>query len=411
MKIQPVRGMHDLYGEKLSKYRIIEKIVQNQASIYNFDEIVTPILESTDLFKKPLGEESDVVLKEMYTFKDRNDSMLTLRPEHTTPMLRAAISNNFLEKLPLKLYGLGPVFRRERPQKGRYRQFNQINFEILGSDSVMADVDLIILADTILKSLLPESKIDLNINSLGDEGTLILYNKELGNFYKNHIKELSEESQKKFLSNPLRILDSKNEIDQEINKSSPRISDFFSKDDNNKFLDIQNLLKEASIEYTVNPNLVRGLDYYCQTVFEFKSDELGSQDTLIGGGRYNGLIKLLSGPDIPGVGWAGGIERLILLMNNSLKENNLIHLILMDQKFQSYGLQILNSLRKNNLRVHYDYKFNLKKSLSKANQSNVEYVVIIGEKENNQNLCTLKNLKKNSQETIELNNMIKILLK
>ena len=153
MKIQPTRGTHDLYGEQLSKYRIIEKIVQTNANIYDFFDVVTPIFESTDLFKKPLGEESDVVLKEMYTFKDRNDSMLTLRPEHTTPMLRAAISNNFLEKLPVKLYGMGPVFRRERPQKGRYRQFNQINFEILGTDSVMADVDLILLADKILKNI------------------------------------------------------------------------------------------------------------------------------------------------------------------------------------------------------------------------------------------------------------------
>ena len=345
----------------------------------------------------------------MYTFKDRNDSMLTLRPEHTTPMLRAAISNNFLEKLPVKLYGMGPVFRRERPQKGRYRQFNQINFEILGTDSVMADVDLILLADKILKNILPNNKINLYINSLGDKNTLILFKKELSNFFKNHAKDLSEESQNKVLSNPLRILDSKNVIDQEINKSSPKISNFFSKDENNKFLSVQNLLKEVSIKYIINPNLVRGLDYYCHTVFEFKSDELGSQDTLIGGGRYDGLVKLLGGPDIPGVGWAGGIERLILLMNNNQKINNKIHFILMDQKFQSYGLQILNELRKNNLKVYFDYKYNLKKSLSQANQLNTEHVIIIGENEVNKNLCTLKNLKKNSQKTITLDQLIKIL--
>jgi len=409
MKIQPTRGTHDLYGEQLSKYRIIEKIVQTNANIYDFFDVVTPIFESTDLFKKPLGEESDVVLKEMYTFKDRNDSMLTLRPEHTTPMLRAAISNNFLEKLPVKLYGMGPVFRRERPQKGRYRQFNQINFEILGTDSVMADVDLILLADKILKNILPNNKINLYINSLGDKNTLILFKKELSNFFKNHAKDLSEESQNKVLSNPLRILDSKNVIDQEINKSSPKISNFFSKDENNKFLSVQNLLKEVSIKYIINPNLVRGLDYYCHTVFEFKSDELGSQDTLIGGGRYDGLVKLLGGPDIPGVGWAGGIERLILLMNNNQKINNKIHFILMDQKFQSYGLQVLNELRKNNLKVYFDYKYNLKKSLSQANQLNTEHVIIIGENEVNKNLCTLKNLKKNSQKTITLDQLIKIL--
>lgn len=410
MKIQPIRGTHDLFGEQLFKYRKIERIVQNHANIYDFIEIVTPIIESTDLFKKPLGEESDVVLKEMYTFKDRNDSMLTLRPEHTTPMLRAAISNNFLEKLPIKLYGMGPVFRRERPQKGRYRQFNQINFEILGTHDIMADVDLIILADTILKNILPNKKINLHINSLGNKNTLILFKKELSNYFKNHEKDLSEESQKKIQINPIRILDSKNLNDQELNKNSPKISDFFSKEENNKFLSIQKLLNNASIEYTINLNLVRGLDYYCHTVFEFKSDELGSQDTLIGGGRYDGLIKLLGGSDTPGVGWAGGIERLILLMSDNKKINNNIHFILMDQKFQTYGLKILKQLRKNNLKVHFDYKYNLKKSLSIANQANSKYAVIIGENEVQNNLCTLKDLKQNSQETITIDNLIEILV-
>ena len=197
MKIQPARGTHDLYGEQLFKYKKIENIVKNNANIYDFSEIVTPIFESTNLFTKPLGVSSDVVLKEMYTFKDKNNSMLTLRPEHTTPMLRSAISNSFLDKLPAKLYGMGPVFRRERPQKGRYRQFNQINFEILGTHEYMADVDLILLADSILKNILPHKKINLHINSLGDKKTLALFKKELSNFFKKRILDLSPESQKK----------------------------------------------------------------------------------------------------------------------------------------------------------------------------------------------------------------------
>ena len=411
MKIQPLRGTHDLFGEQLLKYRKIEEIVQSYSNIYDFAEVITPIIESTELFKKPLGEESDVVLKEMYTFNDRNDSMITLRPEHTTPMLRSAISNNFIEKLPVKLFGMGPVFRRERPQKGRYRQFNQINFEILGTDSVMSDIDLIILANEILKSILPNKKITLYINSLGDKKTLLLFKKELSNYFVKKTNDLSEESQRKIMSNPLRILDSKNIIDQEINKDSPKIIDFFSEDENTKYLSIQKLLNEASVEYILNPNLVRGLDYYCHTVFEFKSEELGSQDTLIGGGRYNGLIKTLGGPDISGVGWAGGVERLILLMNNNKKLNDTIHLVLMSQKFHSYGLKILDRLRKNNLKVNFDYKYNLKKSLSQANQLNVEYVIIIGEDEVSKNLCTLKYLKKNTQETITLDQLITVLIK
>ena len=411
MKIQPVRGTHDLYGDQLSKFREIEKIVKLESNIYDFKEIVTPLFESTELFKKPLGEESDVVLKEMYTFKDRNESMLTLRPEHTTPMLRSAISNNFLEKLPVKMYGLGPVFRRERPQKGRYRQFNQINFEILGTHDIMADVDLIILANKILKNLLPNNKIELHINSLGDKNTLNEYKKELTNFYKDHINSLTEESQRKIQTDPLRILDSKNKIDQEINKNSPKISDFYSKNEHENFNNIQEFLKESSVDFIVNPNLVRGLDYYCHTVFEFKSNELGSQDTLIGGGRYNGLIKLLGGPDIPGVGWAGGIERLILLMNYKTPVKDKIYFIIMEKKFQIYGLNILNKLRNKNLKVHFDYKYNLKKSLSLANQEKAKYVVIVGENEVNNNLCTLKNLDQNYQETVTIDQLIKVLVK
>jgi len=407
MKIQPVRGTHDLYGDQLSRFRKIEEIVHNQANIYDFSEIITPIFESTNLFKKPLGEESDVVLKEMYTFKDRNDSMLTLRPEHTTPMLRAAISNNFLEKLPSKLYGMGPVFRRERPQKGRYRQFYQINFETLGTNDNLADVDLILLADNILRNILPNKKIKLHINSLGNKNTLATFKKDLTKYFELNSKNLSEDSQKKIFTNPLRILDSKNTDDIEVNKVSPKISDYFSQEENEKFLNIQNLLKESKVDYHIDLNLVRGLDYYCHTVFEFKTDELGAQDTLIGGGRYDGLIKLLGGSDIPGVGWAGGIDRLILLMSEIKTINNKIYLIIMDKKFQNYGLNILNQLRKKKLNVHFDYKYNLKKSLSLANQANIEYALIIGENEVKQNLYTLKNLKKNFQESISIDNIIK----
>ena len=184
MKIQPVRGTHDIYGQKLYNFKIFENIVNKFAQIYDFKEIITPIFESTDLFKKPLGENSDVVLKEMYTFLDRNDSSLTLRPEYTTPMIRSAISNNFLSKLPQKLYGIGPMFRRERPQKGRYRQFNQMNFEILGTNDISADIDLILLAQRILKELLVDKKIELHINSLGDKNTLTLFKKALSIYFK-----------------------------------------------------------------------------------------------------------------------------------------------------------------------------------------------------------------------------------
>ena len=409
MKVQPVRGTHDIYGQDLLKYKYIEEVVSKYAEIYDFNEIITPIIESTDLFKKPLGEHSDVVLKEMYTFNDRNNSLLTLRPEYTTPMIRAAISNNLLEKIPQKLYGMGPMFRRERPQKGRYRQFNQINFEILGTNDISADVDIILLADDLLKSFFPNKKIDLQINSLGDKNTLKIFKENLSLYFQKFSIKLSEESQNKIHTNPLRILDSKNIKDIEINQSAPKIFDYFSDEAKDRFNIFKNLLSDANITYEINPRLVRGLDYYCHTVFEFKTDDLGSQDTLIGGGRYDGLTKVLGGPDIPGVGWAGGVERIIMLMKDINKSEKKVHLIILHPNFRSYGMQLLRQLRKNNIPVHFDYKYDLKKSLSKANKLNSEFAVIIGEEEVKNNQYIIKYLHKNIQEVVSSIQIIKIL--
>ena len=226
MKLRPVRGTHDIFGEEISKFNQISKVVSKNAKLKDFREIQTPIFEFSNLFSKPLGEHSDVVLKEMYSFEDRNNEFLTLRPEYTTPMIRAAITNNLLNDIPLKIFGIGPMFRRERPQKGRYRQFNQINFEILGTKDVLADVELISLSNIILNELLPRNKIILNINSLGDKHSLSNFKKNLAKYFNTHKKKLSNESLKKIDSNPLRILDSKLEEDIEISKSSPKIYEF-----------------------------------------------------------------------------------------------------------------------------------------------------------------------------------------
>ena len=315
MKLRPVRGTHDLLSEDIKKYKFIYDLVSMKANSQSFNELETPIFEFSELFSKPLGEQSDVVLKEMYTFKDRGDEFLTLRPEYTTPMIRAAITNNLLNDLPLKVYGLGPVFRRERPQKGRYRQFNQINFEIFGTDDYVADLELIVLANDILDTLIPKSEIILNINTLGQRSDLTKYKKILSKYFDDKKEKLSIESREKIYSNPLRILDSKNENDIDISNNAPVIIDNISKESKIHFDKLKKGLEFNNIDYEVNPKLVRGLDYYCETVFEFKTKNLGSQDTLIGGGRYDGLIKLLGGPDIPGIGWAAGIERISLLMN------------------------------------------------------------------------------------------------
>ena len=409
MKIQSVRGTHDLYAQQLEKFKFIQENVHAYAHIYDFNEIITPIFEFTDLFLKPLGEHSDVVLKEMYTFNDLNNSSLTLRPEYTTPIIRAAISNNLLNKMPTKLYGIGPMFRRERPQKGRFRQFNQINFEILGTNDMAADVELILLADDILKKIFLNKKIKLEINSLGDRDTLKIFKNSLTSYFNKNKSKLSPDSQNKIDLNPLRILDSKNINDNKISQEAPKISDFYSAEAEKKFDDIKNLLANHSIDFEVNHKLVRGLDYYCHTVFEFKSNELGSQDTLIGGGRYDGLTKTLGGPDIPGVGWAGGIERIMMLIEEDIKIQQKIHLVVLKEDFRSYGLDILNKLRKNNIPVFFDYKYNLKKSLSFASSVNARYAIIIGEEEVNSHSYTIKDLKKNSQQTILFDSLISFL--
>jgi len=406
MKIKPIRGTHDIFGENINNYNSVCEEVKKIAGLFNFSEIQTPIFESTDLFSKQLGESSDVVLKEMYTFLDRNDESLTLRPEYTTPMIRAAISNNLINLLPCKIFGIGPMFRRERPQKGRYRQFSQINFENFGTKDPLADVELILLANKILTTLLPNIKIELYLNSLGDKDSLIKYKKKLFTFFKENKKFLSKESQDKIENNPLRILDSKNSDDQLLISKAPLLIEFLSKYALQQYEDIKKSLDNLKINYLEDNSLVRGLDYYCHTVFEFKTKSLGSQDTLIGGGRYDGLIESLGGKDIPGIGWAGGIERIMLLMNNTETNLNLIHFAILDEKFRDHALLVYNLFINNTYSVFWNFKYNLKKSLSKANESKAKYIIIIGEEEFRIKKYKVKNLITGEQNLVSIDKIL-----
>ncbi len=405
MKIKPVRGTHDLFGKEVRKFNFIITEVKEIARKFGFDEMITPIFENSELFKKPLGEQSDVVLKEMYTFKDRNEDELTLRPEYTTPMIRAAISNGLLNNLPAKFFGTGQMFRRERPQKGRYRQFNQINFENFGTDDFFADIEMINLANQLLKKILPNNQITLHINTLGSRENLQNYKKILSKYFKDHQNSLSIESKSKIETNPLRILDSKNIQDKETVLQSPKLIEFLSQSDLKSYEEIKDCLKDLNISIFEDLNLVRGLDYYCHTVFEFKTDAIGSQDTLIGGGRYNGLIKTLGGKDIPGIGWAGGIERIMLLMNDVNVITEDIHLCIKDPSLKKHALKIYDYLTKNNFSVYWNYKYNLKKSLSLASEKKVKYVIIVGEEEEKNNNYILKNLSNGEQKAINLNDV------
>ena len=405
MKIKPVRGTHDLFGKEVRKFNFIITEVKEIARKFGFDEMITPIFENSELFKKPLGEQSDVVLKEMYTFKDRNEDELTLRPEYTTPMIRAAISNGLLNNLPAKFFGTGQMFRRERPQKGRYRQFNQINFENFGTDDFFADIEMINLANQLLKKILPKNQITLHINTLGSRENVENYKKILSKYFKDHQNSLSIESKSKIETNPLRILDSKIIQDKETVLQSPKLIEFLSQSDVKSYDEIKGCLKNLNISISEDLNLVRGLDYYCHTVFEFKTDAIGSQDTLIGGGRYNGLVKTLGGKDIPGIGWAGGIERIMLLMNDVNEITEDIHLCIKDPSLKKHALKIYYYLTKNNFSVYWNYKYNLKKSLSLASEKKVKYVIIIGEEEEKNNNYILKKLSNGEQKILNLNNV------
>ncbi len=402
MKIRPVRGTHDLYGDEIKKFNLIKNIVSQNAELQSFNELQTPIFELSELFSKPLGDQSDVVLKEMYTFKDQGDDLLTLRPEYTTPMIRAAITKNLLNEIPLKVYGFGPMFRRERPQKGRYRQFNQINFEIFGSNDVMSDIEIIVIADDILKSILPGCEIILNLNTLGERDNLKKYKTILSKYFNDNKNKLSEESRNKIESNPLRILDSKNENDIEISNIAPPIQDYISNKSKIQFEELKQGLKFNNIDFVINHKLVRGLDYYSQTVFEFKTKNLGSQDTLLGGGRYDGLINILGGPDIPGVGWAAGIERIAMLMEFKKNTNSKVHIAINNKKFVTHLQTLFKYLKNNQISFYWNYKYNFKKSLSKANQDKVKYIIMMGEKEFESKSYTLRNLYSGNQNEIKL---------
>ena len=406
MKINPIRGTHDLFGEELKKFNKVVYEVKDKAKKFGFNELITPIFESSELFKKPLGEQSDVVLKEMYTFKDRNEDEITLRPEYTTPMIRAAISNGLLNNLPAKFFGTGQMFRRERPQKGRYRQFNQINFENFGTDDIFSDIEIINLANTILKNILPHRKITLHLNTLGSRENLKDYKNTLSKYFNDNKNLLSADSVNKINANPLRILDSKNIEDKDIIEKCPKLVESLSKSDLNLYEEIKNCLIDLNIATYEDPKLVRGLDYYCHTVFEFKTDDIGSQDTLIGGGRYNGLIKALGGKNIPGVGWAGGIERIMLLMEDMVSNEKNIHLAIQDPTYKKYALEIYDFLIKNNFGVYWNYKYNLKKSLSLASDKKAQYIIIVGELENTKHKYALKNLISGEQKIVDFKNIL-----
>jgi histidyl-tRNA synthetase len=402
MALQSVRGTHDLLPEIQAKHNTIIQAARSLSERFGFQEMSTPIFEFSDVFKRTLGDASDIVNKEMYTFKDRNDEEITLRPEGTAGIARAFISEGLSQRTPLKVFYQGPMFRYERPQKGRQRQFHQFGVELLGTTSPFADVECIALGWEILKSLKVEDKSKLEINSIGDEESRKNYIAALVKFLTQKQSSLSADSQRRLSQNPLRILDSKDEKDQALLKDAPLISEFYNESSKAFFTAIQAGLKNFGIPFHVNPFLVRGLDYYTHCVFEFKTSALGAQDAIMSGGRYDQLIKIMGGPETPGVGWAAGIERLAMLSPLEPVRTRSVAIIPVHDSVEGEAFKLAYKLREQGLHCEIGFSGNLSKRMKRAAGQNCWAAIVVGPDELAKGELMVKLMDTGEQKTLRL---------
>ena len=403
-QIRNIKGTHDILPEDSRKWQELECIINEVCSQFGYHEIRTPIFEETGLFSRSVGEETDIVSKEMYSWEDKDGTSLTLRPELTAPVARAYIQHNLASKSPLqRLFYMGPLFRRERPQKGRQRQFHQFGVEAFGSSNPEQDAEVIAIAWQILFRCDLVKDISLNLNSIGSKECRNEYRNALKYFLSPLLGQLSETSQKRFLNNPLRILDTKSEKELELLKDAPKISNYFSEDDHAHFESLKSFLESMNIPFNINDKLVRGLDYYTRTVFEFNSTKLGAQDAILGGGRYDGLVEILGGKSTPGIGFAAGMERFLIAMDDEKVTNSSIdiYFVCLDEYGLSKTLQLSNQLRSSGFKVISDpLRRSMKSQLRDANRSGARFALILGETEMNDGTVVFKDLEKSIQKTI-----------
>lgn len=406
-KIQSVRGTYDLYGAAKRKMKKVVATGSDVVEKYGFEEIETPIFEFTEVFSRNLGDTSDIVTKEMYCFEDKGGESLTLRPEGTAGVVRAFVSNGMQQNLPVKFYYHGPMFRYERPQKGRQRQFTQFGVELLGVETPQADIEIISMAYEFLEKLGLNGQVTVEINSLGDEESRDAYRTKLVAYLQEHYDELSEDSKNRLQKNPLRILDSKEDCDKKVVENAPLYADSLNEISRKFFADVLQGLDILGIKYRVNNRLVRGLDYYSHTVFELTTDKLGAQGTVLAGGRYNGLVSQMGGGDVAGIGWACGVERLGMLLEQDVELKRPIAVIPVGEDTESKALEIAYKLRLAGFRVEQSYSGNMKKRMIKANKVNAVKAVIIGSDELANNNVTLKDLDSGEQKTVAQTDLIK----
>lgn len=393
-KYQSVRGTRDLLPELKSIFRSIDESALKIAQNYGYQEIETPVFEFSEVFHRSLGETSDAVSKETYTFTDRGGDSITLRPEGTAGVVRAFVSEGLAQHLPLKLYYYGPMFRYERPQKGRYRQFHQLGVESLGLESPLADIECLDLAWSLLKELQLASRCELEINTLGDIESRSAYREALVQYLTPFKNQLSADSQIRFEKNPMRILDSKDENDKKIVADAPLMQNYLNENSKKFFAEVLAGLEKLGIPYKINPQLVRGLDYYCHSVFEFTTTELGAQSAILSGGRYDGLVEMLGGPKTAGVGWAAGVDRLAELCATTLqnKVKAPVCFAALGDKAQLEALRMASQVRSAGKPAVIYLTGNLKKKLEKAHKSGAHHVVLIFEQQDGSFEFKLKNL-------------------
>lgn len=399
-KLQPVRGTRDLFGLDAAGHEYVVRTFQSVAKRFSFQPIQTPIFEFTQVFSRTMGDSSDVVSKEMYVFEDRGGDSLALRPENTAGIARAYMSNGLQQHAPLKVYADGPMFRYERPQKGRYRQFHQIDAEVIGAAEPEADIELISMAQLLLEELGIGRTVTLHINTLADPESRAAYREALKGHFAAHAENLSADSQTRLVKNPLRILDSKDPGDRKICENAPVIDDFLNQSSKQFFETVLEGLDRLGIAYVRDWHLVRGLDYYSHTVFEFLTGDLGAQNAVLSGGRYDGLMEQLGGPATAGCGWAAGIERLAMLAIAQTLAAPTVAVIPMGEAAENTAQALALTMRRAGLTTDLAYRGNFKKRMKKANATGALYALILGDDEVAAGTVGLKNLQTGDQQTL-----------
>ncbi len=404
--LQPVRGTRDIIGEEMRRHTHVIATARSVAATYGLDEWTTPIFEDTRVFARTLGDTSDVVTKEMYTFTDRGGDSVTLRPENTAGICRALVSNGLTQSLPQKVFYAGPMFRYERPQKGRYRQFHQIGAELIGAAEPLADAEVIAVGWDILRALGIAGDVVLELNTLGDAASRNAYRAALVAHFTAHRDALSDDSRERLERNPLRILDSKDARDRALVGEAPTIAPYLTDAAAGFYASVKENLGRLGVPFRENPRIVRGLDYYSHTAFEFVTTRLGAQGTVMAGGRYDGLVAEMGGPPTPAVGWAAGVERLAMLLGEPPAAPAPVAIIPLGEAAEAASLEILQALRHAGIRAETAYRGNLKKRMERANKIGARAAVILGDAELARGVAAVKDLAAGTQADVVLADLV-----